>query len=137
MALLEWDESIALHLPDIDAQHQRLIGWINDLDDAVRRGDGANAVREVLWELIGYATEHFATEERLMVAYDFPGFTSHRQEHDHFVMRLQEIQSRFHDGETLSTTTLQFLMDWLVNHIKGTDRLYGAFIRKNEERLSG
>lgn len=137
MALYEWDDSIALNISTIDEQHKRLFGWINDLDAAVERHEGGNVVRDILWELIAYATEHFTAEERLMVAYDFPGFTSHRQEHDHFVMKLQEIQSRFHDGETLSTTTLQFMVDWLVNHIKGTDQLYGAFIRKNEGRQPG
>lgn len=134
MAILEWDESIALHIPEIDEQHQKLIGWINALGDAVAKGEGASVVRDVLWDLIAYATEHFTAEERLMISWDFPGYTSHRQEHDHFVMRLQEIQSQFHDGDVLSTTTLTFMVDWLVCHIKGTDQLYGEFIRKGAQR---
>ena len=35
MAILEWDESISMHIPHIDQQHKGLIDWINKLDDGV------------------------------------------------------------------------------------------------------
>lgn len=41
MAILEWNESIALHIPAIDGQHQQLNGWINVLNDAVQNGEAA------------------------------------------------------------------------------------------------
>ena len=37
MAFFEWDDSIALGIPTVDAQHKALFGWINTLDEAVRK----------------------------------------------------------------------------------------------------
>ena len=129
MAMLEWDESIALLIPAIDRQHKELIGWINALDDAVQKGEGPRLIDEVLQKLINYVCEHFAAEEQLMLSYNFPGFTSHRQEHDHFVQQLKEIQGSFQDSDDMSRKTLAFMVDWIVCHIKGTDQIYGRFIR--------
>jgi hemerythrin-like metal-binding protein len=128
MAILEWDESIALHIPTIDAQHKELIGWINALNDAVQKGEGAQLIDETLQKLINYVLVHFAAEEKLMLSYNFPGFTRHRQEHDYFVQKLKEIQGGFQDSDATSRNTLDFMIDWIVCHIKGTDQNYGRFI---------
>lgn len=128
MAIVEWDESIALHIPAIDGQHRELIAWINTLNDAVLKGEGASLIDETFRKLINYILEHFAAEEQLMLSYNFPDFTSHRQEHDDFVQKLKEIQSGFQDNEEISRKTLDFLVDWLICHIKGTDQRYGRFI---------
>jgi len=128
MAILEWDESIALHIPAIDAQHKALIGWINALNDAVQKGEGELIIDETMKKLVNYVFEHFAAEEQLMLSYNFPGFTSHRQEHDYFVQKLKEIQGGFQDSAETSRNTLDFLVDWIVCHIKGTDQNYGRFI---------
>jgi hemerythrin-like metal-binding protein len=128
MPILEWDESIALHIPSVDAQHKELIGWINALNDAVQKGEGASLIDETMQKLISYICAHFSAEEQLMLSYNFPGFSSHRQEHDYFVQKLKEIQGGFHDSDETSRETLDFLVDWIVCHIKGTDQNYGRFI---------
>lgn len=130
MAFLEWDESMALHLPTIDRQHKQLIGWINALSDSVLKGEGALVIDDMLQKLVSYVQEHFSYEERLMLSHNFPGFTSHRQEHDFFVTRLGDMHARITNGEELSIKTLDFLIDWTINHIKGTDQIYGRFLRE-------
>lgn len=130
MAFPEWDESMALHLPAIDSQHKELIGWIKSLNDAVQKGEGAKIIDDVLQKLIGYVQHHFSDEEQLMLSHNFSGFISHRQEHDLFVTRLMDIHTDVENGEELSNKTLEFLIDWLICHIKGTDQIYGRFIRE-------
>ncbi len=130
MAFFEWDDSIALGIPTVDAQHKALFGWINTLDEAVRNGNGAEAVGEVIWKLITYVSEHFNEEERLMLSYNYPGLAAHRKEHDKFVLRLREIQVNYNDGHEMSENVLDFLTEWLVCHIKGTDQGYSQFIHK-------
>lgn len=129
MTIFAWDESIALNIPLIDRQHKELIGWINALDDAVCKGEGALVTGEVLSKLISYVFMHFAEEERLMLSWNFPGFTGHRQEHDYYVKRLKDIQDRYQAGEEISGETLEFMSEWIVCHIKGTDQVYGRFIQ--------
>lgn len=128
MAIFEWDDSIALGIPTIDAQHKALFEWIKALNETIKSGDGAAAVGDVIWKLITYVTEHFSEEERLMLSCNFPGLVAHRKEHDQFVARLREIQVDFNDGHEMAENILDFLVDWLVCHIKGTDQKYSRFI---------
>ena len=133
MAIFEWDNSIALGIPTIDDQHKALFGWINSLNEAIKNGDGSEAVGEVIWKLITYVTEHFSEEERLMLSCNYPGLTAHRKEHDLFVSRLREIQVNYNDGHEMGMSVLDFLVDWLVCHIKGTDQGYSRFIHQQAE----
>jgi hemerythrin len=135
MAIFEWDDSIALGIPTIDAQHKALFGWINTLNIAINNGDGSEAVGEVIWNLITYVTEHFSEEERLMLSCNYPGLAAHRTEHDQFVSRLREIQVNFIDGHEMSESVLNFMVDWLVCHIKGTDQGYSRFIHEQAEKV--
>ena len=130
MSIFEWDNSIALGIPTIDEQHKALFGWVNTLDEAIKNGDGSEAVGEIIWKLITYVTEHFTEEERLMLSYSYPGLAAHRKEHDQFVSRLREIQVSFIDGHEMGVQVLDFMVDWLVCHIKGTDQGYSRFIEQ-------
>lgn len=130
MALFDWDDSIALGIPSIDGQHKALFDWVNTLDEAVKNGDGSEAVGEIIWKLITYVTEHFSEEERLMLACNYPELAAHRNEHDLFVARLQEIQVNFNKGQEMEINILDFLVKWLVCHIKGTDQGYSRFIHE-------
>jgi hemerythrin-like metal-binding protein len=131
MAFFEWDESISLGIPIIDEQHKALFGWINTLNEAVNNGDGSEAVGEVIWKLITYVTEHFSEEERMMLSWNYPDIVAHRKEHDQFVERLRKIQVEFIDGDEMSKNVLDFMVDWLVSHIKGTDQGYKSFVSTN------
>ena len=130
MAMYEWDNSIALGIPLIDEQHKALFDWISALDTATKNGDGSEEVGKVVWKLISYITEHFSEEERLMLSCNYPELESHRKEHDLFVARLQGIQAAYGDGHEMSKSILDFMAEWLVTHIKGTDQSYSRFIHE-------
>jgi hemerythrin-like metal-binding protein len=128
MTLFAWDESLSTRIPHIDEQHRKLVSMINDLDQSVQDGTGGLLISYVLQELIRYVKEHFEDEEQLMVRHNFPELSSHRREHDLFVERLKNIHENFRDGDALSRNVLDFLKDWLLLHIKGTDQEYSEFI---------
>lgn len=133
MAVFEWDSSISLGIPSIDEQHKALFEWINSLDKAIMGGDGSEAIEEIIWKLVTYVTEHFNAEERLMLSCNYPGLSAHRKEHDLFVLRLREIQTNFIDAHEMSKSILDFLSDWLVRHIRGTDQDYSRYIHQQAE----
>ena len=135
MSLFVWDESFSTGIELIDEQHQRLMAMIAELDQAEGEGTGGLLISYVLQELMRYVVTHFEDEEQLMMRHDFPGLTSHRQEHDFYVERLKHIQESYHDGDTLTRQTLDFLKDWISCHIKGTDQIYAAFIRERAAAL--
>ncbi len=131
MALIDWTADLSVGISEIDDQHQKLIGIINQLHDAMRSGKGNEALEQVFASLVDYASIHFNTEERLMQEHDYPEFFAHRREHDALVQRVVDLRDKLKSGQVMiSMETMTFLKEWLANHIKGTDKKYSPFLRQ-------
>lgn len=123
MALMTWGPMLQIGYGDIDAQHQRLVELVNQLDDAMRSGKGRDVVGHVLTELINYTVSHFAFEERLMDQYGLPSTAAHKAEHKKLVADVGAFKAKFDTGAASVTTELMsFLRNWLSNHILKTDK---------------
>ncbi len=58
-----------------------------------------------------------------MQAAGYKQYLSHKLEHDRFTRQVMDLQKQYHDGKaTITIDVLNFLKDWLVNHIQGVDR---------------
>lgn len=135
MPRIEWDDSISVLIPEIDEQHKKLIGWINQLDEAINSVTETRVINKLFNNLLNYVLEHFSAEENFMKSFNFEGYEEHIAEHESFVDRLVEIRTSFELGDALSTDILSFLTGWLLSHIKVTDQKYSVVIRKiMEER---
>ncbi len=129
--ILVWDDSLRIGIKDIDAQHQILVRMICDLHEAMRTGKGKAQVEQVVKGLEDYAVEHFGFEEGLMEKYKYPGYVHHRKEHDAFVEKVMAFGEEFRAGKVaLTNEVMNFLKNWLVGHIKGTDRKYAPFFKE-------
>jgi hemerythrin-like metal-binding protein len=134
MAFIKWSDNLSVKVGEIDGQHQKLIALINQLHDAMAQGKGKEAVSSIVQGLVGYAGAHFALEERYFDKFKYPDAASHKQEHAAFVQKIVEFQDKFNKGAlTLTLEVMNFLKDWLVKHIQGTDQKYSAFF--NEKGL--
>ncbi|EHJ47039.1 methyl-accepting chemotaxis sensory transducer [Solidesulfovibrio carbinoliphilus subsp. oakridgensis] len=129
--ILQWDQSLAVGIGEIDGQHQKLVGMICDLHEAMRSGKGKDQVEAILRELENYAVEHFGYEEKLMEQYKYPAYRNHRKEHEAFVDKVIAFGNDFRSNRAaLTTEVMNFLKNWLVGHIKGTDQKYSAFFNE-------
>jgi len=129
--ILVWDDSLRIGIKDIDAQHQILVQMICELHEAMRTGKGKAQVERVVKGLEDYAVEHFGFEEGLMEKYKYPGYVHHRKEHDAFVEKVMAFGEEFRAGKVaLTNEVMNFLKNWLVGHIKGTDRKYAPFFKE-------
>ncbi len=127
MTLITWSDSYSVNSPEMDAQHKKLVAMINELHDAMKDGHGKEALGHTLDGLINYAAVHFADEEKLMAKVGFAELPAHKLEHEAFVKKALKLQADFHADEVvLSFTVMEFLKDWLVNHILKNDKKYGA-----------
>lgn len=123
MELMEWSERFRLGHSGIDRDHKKLIALINQLSTAMSKRSGQQVSGKVLGELATYFQTHFAMEEQLMSAYNYPHSAEHKAEHAKFVSEVLELKARFDAGSvTLSISLLNFLRDWLANHILATDK---------------
>jgi hemerythrin-like metal-binding protein len=129
MGFMEWNEKFITGVREADEQHKRLVDLINELYDAMSQGKGSEVIDKILYELAKYADYHFKTEEGLMSKYGYPELEQHKREHEAFTKKVQEfIESRKGGSLTLTMKVMNFLKEWLTNHILGTDKKYGPFL---------
>jgi hemerythrin-like metal-binding protein len=125
MAYLEWSEQFSVNVAEIDEQHKIMIGMINTLSQAMQEGKGRELQKQIIGQMVAYATTHFALEEGQMLRLGFPGYLKHKEEHDNFMAKALELQARYNEaGFVLTLEVLRFLNDWLKEHVLGTDKEY-------------
>lgn len=128
--LIVFDNSIRLGLQEIDKQHQKLVSLINQLHKIMKLRLGNKKAAEILDELVEYTTSHFGYEEKIMREYKYEDLVEHTIKHVDLIGKVGDFQKQFKQGNALLTMDLMdFLKDWLVNHIQGTDKKYAPFFK--------
>jgi hemerythrin-like metal-binding protein len=116
-------------IDSIDSQHKKLADLINELYKQMNSGSTKEAVGRTLANLIDYTGSHFHFEEELFAKYDYPEQKDHKVVHNKLVAQVIEFQRQYQNGEKyVSLELMDFLKDWLVNHIKKTDKQYCPFL---------
>lgn len=128
MPLFNWSDRYSVGVSMFDNQHKRLIELINELHDAMRAGTARDVLGHTLKGLLDYTRMHFAEEERQMAQYNYPGYAAHKAEHEKLVSKVVELIAKHDAGDnTLTIEVMNFLKDWLINHILVTDKKYTRF----------
>ena len=131
MRFLEWNESMRVNIADVDYQHQELVRMICALNDAMAAGASHEVMGETITGLVNYTRTHFATEEAYFDRYGYPMADAHKAQHQDFVSRVEDFKRGFDEGRLfLSLDVMDFLGQWLVTHIQGSDREYGPFLNQ-------
>lgn len=138
MSILKWTQDFSVGMESLDTDHKLLIGFINQLDMAITRGDPHHEVRSVLDALLDYTDYHFNREEALMKACGYPDFDAHAQSHQIMRHQVADIRERFvrnpdaiHPREILA-----FLKNWLTSHVVGRDKLYAPFMKSRIDAVN-
>ena len=127
---IDWDPSYSVEVAEFDEHHQYLFCLINILREALQSGKERPTVRMVLGELADYVNYHFAEEEALMEKTQYPELGEHRLQHQAFVARVANFQKDFDAGmENEALPLLEFLKDWIVEHIRKVDRRYSEHMK--------
>jgi hemerythrin len=133
--LFHWDSTYSVNIGILDTQHKTLVAMVNDLHQAMTEGSGKDKLGGILSNLIKYTQGHFATEERLMQSHGYPAFLAHKSEHDGLSKTVLDLQHRFLANQVgMSIEVMEFLRDWLVKHILGSDKKYMPFLNANGVR---
>lgn len=133
---LEWSPRLMIGEPSIDAQHKRLVQLFNELHEALHGESSRDKIAQVLDALLEYTQFHFAHEASLMKQFRYPEETRHLTMHDDLVKTALEYKRRFETGEAIGVDLVNFVRDWLTNHILKTDRLLADFINKKSSRAT-
>jgi hemerythrin len=132
MPLFEWDEILSIKIPSVDRQHKVLIGYINELYDNMQTGRINNSLIDfILKKLVGYTRTHFAYEEILFSTYKYPDQADHKLAHEKLLNKVVDFKTRFEKGEDVAVELLEFLKNWLTNHILKEDIAYSQHMIDN------
>jgi hemerythrin len=128
MALIEWTDDYSVSVEEIDLQHKKIIEMINTLHQAMLDGKGHKIISGILDGLAEYAVYHFQTEEKYFDKFNFEGGNTHKETHNEFVKQISEFMDGYKSGDLMLTIdVMDFLSDWLQNHILGEDMEYSDF----------
>jgi len=126
---VEWNSDLEIGINVIDAQHKRIVDYINQLVDF----DG-NASHQQLSELIDslvdYTYSHFAFEEALMEEAGYEYLNVHQRTHEAFTARVTELHQRFKADDDVSHDIGELLQTWLINHIMEDDQSYAPLVKQ-------
>ncbi len=131
MNKIEWDDGLSVGMDLIDEQHKMLIEKLKDLSDDFKRGHEQDRILKTLGFMIDYTDFHFTAEEKVMADHEYPGLDIQKQQHAEFKTTLDNILLDLReDGPTneLAESINVFLLNWLIDHIKGMDLKLGKFL---------
>jgi len=129
---LPWEKSYSVGIQEIDGQHQKFIGILNSLYQALESLRPQKELGAILSELIAYATLHFQTEERYFDLFNYSGSTEHKERHRELAEKLLTLQKEYASGKKDITNDLvDFLENWLVDHLATQDQKYVACFKEH------
>ena len=126
---IDWKDEYSVGIASIDEQHKKLISLINSLQTVVDYSTGEEFERECLAALVDYTKTHFVYEEGLMSKYGYPDFETHKAQHQKMIEKVNDLQAAYEKNpESAMKDALDFLKQWLIRHINGTDKQYSEFL---------
>jgi len=130
MTRIEWNDFLSVGHAKIDEDHKHLLEILNRLADSEERRK-RDVVAKAVNDMAAYASEHFAREEELMKAINYPLLAEHTERHKELTAKVaawqRKLTGRWHPWH--GGTFFAVLAHWLVSHILDDDRLVADFRR--------
>ncbi len=127
---LKWNSGYSVGIEAIDVQHRKLLEVINSLCSIIEDPDLQKVV-PVLRDLVLFTREHFQTEESLLKKNNYPYYSEHKHEHDHFIAKvILFLKEHSENKNNLSKEIFIFLKEWFDHHLLIADQKYKDFLNK-------
>lgn len=135
---VQWSqEKHCLEIPEIDKQHQEFFLITNQIHEAGQSSENRKDLIPVLKRLYAYTKYHFSSEEGVFRHYMYPGEAEHHRIHREFTDKVKVYLQDFRDHPQQPVDeALDFLVNWIIRHIQGEDRLYAEYFREKGIDLS-
>jgi hemerythrin len=133
MAFVDWKPEYSVGNREIDEQHKRLVGLINQLHDAMKAGGRHEDLMKIMNELTDYTRYHFAHEEKLMQKAGYKDLAAHQRVHRAMVEQVEKLKQEAGTSRAgFSIKLMGFLKSWLTDHILGSDQKYASALKSAE-----
>jgi hemerythrin-like metal-binding protein len=130
MPKVEMLDTFRIGHPRIDADHEKLIGLVNRLDDAVQAGLFDDC-RTLFDSFIEAAREHFAREEQILRAAGFPRLTQHCVYHWGLLQRAHSVRRMCGDmsDRTEIRDCFENLVSFMIDDVILGDMDFKSFLQ--------
>lgn len=128
MKFIEWKEEYNTNHKKMDSEHKKLIGILNKIYSALQKEDN-DQVDSLLDEFKSLKEKHFESENVLMKKSNFPGYFSHKTEHDRAFNKLQVFVTNVKNNEAVADEVFLISMKtWFENHLELKDKKLASFL---------
>ena len=119
-----WNSNYEIGNALVDSEHKEIFGMVDKLleDDFTGRPD---KIKSVIDFLASYVLRHFDHEEQLMDESSYPDKDTHVKQHRDFVKTVEAFVKKIEgnlDSIDLSLEANKLIVDWLANHVMGSDK---------------
>ena len=130
--MFEFTDDCKIGIEHIDEEHKYLFDILNRAYILVTtdyHSDYYQRLKEIIAELDHYAEQHFTHEEEYQKSIHYPYIAQHAAQHRQFEDRLaaidlSSISDDYEEQDETVQEILDFLVDWLINHIMRVDMKY-------------
>ena len=130
--MFEFTNDCLIGHEDLDQDHRKMFELLNRgiyvLQDEFIV-DKYDLIKDIFQELLEYSNTHFAREEAYMMQIRDAELIMQRVQHNHFRNELWKLVEKnideFDDQIEVLNDTMNFLTEWLYQHIIGSDALIG------------
>lgn len=123
---MEWKSEYATGIQELDLQHETLLQFITDFEQAVEGRVHWNTVQPLIARAREFVKFHFAVEESLMQIVNYPRLVPHRAEHQYVLKQFAALEHRVLRQE-MKEGLLPMMSAWLFDHILESDQPFARF----------
>jgi len=122
----------------VDEQHMALVEKVNHLFTLAADKAMEQELKDTFEFLVQYIITHFDTEEKLMKMIGYPNYQEHLQQHQELIEKAMALKVYLDEKQYEYQSILEirdFLVDWVKNHIKGSDMDIGKYYHKIKKQV--
>ena len=117
---------------DLDSQHKKIFSKANDLLKAIKAELELDTLKKISDFFADYTIHHSSDEELYMYREGYPKLHEHKKSHEKLKEQVLAIRDKLVENtsvEDLSFVVIEFVVDYLIEHIKTEDMEYIDFLR--------
>jgi len=133
---IDWDDTFAGGIEEIDEQHKELIITYNQLVDACMGNPGPARPALIINLLTGKVKEHCRAEESLLETHGYPRTKHHESDHKEFIKTIEDLEYRFLTGGNpdLKMGSVVAIGKQLIDHTRSDDVEAFQFVKGTPKR---
>ena len=130
--VFSWREEYSVNIKEIDDDHIELLKVAESLYQLIGSNDQKEFLNR-LKKLVLLAQQHFHVEEDMMEKNKFPESNIHKKKHKRIMKEALDVIKKIqNDQYDIDDDFVNFLKDWIINHILTEDRKYGEFLNRQQ-----